>query len=126
MIMKRLGNLLLLLVLLSGLSACGGSSGGDAADVVERYLTAKVASDTDAMRPLLCSAMEAQLSREASSFATVEGARIEGMDCTANGETVTCTGKILAEYGLETTEFPLSAYSVVQEDGEWKWCGEAE
>jgi hypothetical protein len=21
--------------------------------------------------------------------------------------------------------FPLETYSVVQEDGEWKWCGEA-
>ena len=120
--MKRLGILLLLLVL----AACGGSGGGDAADVVERYLTAKVASDADAMRPLLCSALEAQLSREASSFATVEGARLDGMDCTANGSIVTCTGRILAEYGTETTEFPLSSYNVVQEDGEWKWCGEAE
>ena len=34
-------------------------------------------------------------------------------------------GKIVALYGAQQTEFPLTTYRVVQEDGEWKWCGEA-
>jgi hypothetical protein len=108
------------------LAACSTSGGGDPAKVVADYLTAKVASDEAAMRPLLCSAMEGDLTREASSFAGL-GARLENMTCTRDGEsnTVTCTGAIVATYGTEESEFPLASYSVVQEDGAWKWCGEA-
>jgi hypothetical protein len=105
------------------LAACAPSGGGDAAAIVEQYLTAKVAGDGDTVRALLCDALEAEAGREASAFAAVE-ARIEGMDCTAEGERVTCTGTIIALYGTEETEFPLGSYSVAQNDGEWKWCGE--
>ena len=61
-------------MLLAGflLAACAPASGGDPAKTVEQYLTAKVAGDETALRPLLCSAMEADLSREASSFAAVD------------------------------------------------------
>ena len=108
------------------LAACTSSGDSDPAQTVEQYLQAKVASDEEAMRPLLCSAMEADLTREASSFAGL-GARLENMTCTRDGEsnTVTCTGAIVATYGTEESEFPLESYSVVQEDGAWKWCGEA-
>ncbi len=108
------------------LAACSTSGGGDPAKTVADYLTAKVASDETALRPLLCSAMEADLAREASSFAGL-GARLEDMTCTRDGDanTVTCSGAIVATYGTEESEFPLSTYSVVQEDGAWKWCGEA-
>ena len=49
------------------------------------------------------------------------------MTCTREGDSnvVTCTGQIVATYGTEQTSFPLTSYTVVQEDGEWKWCGEA-
>ncbi len=108
------------------LAACAPSSGGDPAKTVEQYLTAKVAGDETALRPLLCSAMEADLSREASSFAAVD-AKLTDMSCTRAGDTdvVDCTGQIDATYGTEQTSFPLTSYTVVQEDGEWKWCGEA-
>lgn len=116
--------LLLGFALLAACSSAGGS--GDPAKTVADYLTAKVASDEAAMRPLLCSAMEADLAREALSFAGL-GARLENMTCTRDGEgnTVTCTGAIVATYGTEESEFPLATYSVAQEDGAWKWCGEA-
>ncbi len=123
--MKRLGLILLTLIM----AACStGATTDSAADVVESYLTAKIEGDREALRPLLCSAMESQFSREVTSFATVEGARIEDMQCTRQGDTdvVTCTGTIIATYGTETNQFPLSSYRVVQEDGEWKWCGESE
>jgi len=108
------------------LAACAGSSAGDPAAAVEQYLTAKVAGEGDTVRGLLCSAMEAAADREANAFASVTGAAIEGMDCARAGDSdiVTCTGTIKAVYGTEAAEFPLSAYKVVQEDGEWKWCGE--
>ncbi len=116
--------MILLLAIL--LAACAPASGGDPAQAVEQYLTAKVAGDETALRPLLCSAMEADLSREASSFAAVD-AHLTDMSCTRAGDTdiVDCTGKIDATYGTEQTSFPLTSYRVVQVDGEWKWCGEA-
>jgi len=114
----------LTLLLLVGCSSSGG--GSDPAEVVERYLQAKVSADANAMRGLLCSAMEANLSAEASSFAGLN-ARVEDMECSREGDTdtVTCTGNIVATYGNEESTFPLASYAVVQEDDEWKWCGEA-
>ncbi len=115
------------MVVLLTLAACTSSSeGGDPTKTVTQYLTAKVAGDEAALRPLLCSAMEADVALEASSFAAVD-AKLDGMSCThADGsDTVTCTGKIVVTYGTEDRDFPLSTYNVVQEDGQWKWCGEA-
>lgn len=119
-------------VLLGLLAACGGggsNSAGlpDPANTVERYLTAKVGRDIDTVRALLCSEMEGDLERESRTFDSVSDARLEGMACTAvDADTVSCEGRIVASYGTEETEFALSSYRVVEEDGEWKWCGEAE
>ncbi len=123
---ERSGALLRLVVMLGvALAACTSSGGGDPAKTVEQYLTAKVASDETALRGLLCSDLEVNLSIEASSFAGLD-AKIEGMSCQRQGDSdiVTCTGKIVATYGTEDTDFPLASYRVVQEDGQWKWCGE--
>jgi len=122
---------LTLFLLLCGvmlLAACGGSSGsGDPAQTVERYLQAKADGDADTIRALLCADMEQFLERESRTFDSVSGVHIEGMACTRDGssDVVRCEGKIVATYGTEDTEFPLTSYRVVQEDGEWKWCGEA-
>ncbi len=112
------------LVLLT-LAACAGNS-ADPADTVEQYITAKVAGDRDALQRLLCSNMEADLEREAMSVNGVD-ATVENMSCARDGDanTVTCSGAIVAVYAGENREFPLSTYNVVEEDGEWKWCGEA-
>jgi hypothetical protein len=117
--------LLLLLSLLFLVGCASGDAGaGDPVRVVERYLTAKVAGDGDTVRALLCSAMEADAGREATAFSAIE-ARIDNMQCArGEGDSVTCTGTIIALYGTEETTFPLGSYTVVQEDGEWKWCGE--
>ncbi len=116
-----------LLIALLMLAACAGSSNSsDPAQVVQDYLAAKVAGDNQTIQRLLCSSMESDLKREETSFSSID-ARIQGMSCQRQGDTdvVTCTGKILAVYGTETSEFQLTSYKVVQEDGEWKWCGEA-
>lgn len=98
-----------------------------AALAVEAYLRAKVAGDRDGVRDGLCSEMEDVLDRESLSFSGVE-ARIEGMVCEANADStvVTCAGEIIATYGGENRPIPLGAYRVVEEDGVWRWCGEAE
>ena len=109
------------------LAACGGGTAGDPAQTVEAYLQAKADGDAATIQQLLCSEMEGVLERESRAFESVSGVHIEGMTCTQEGDSdkVSCTGKIVATYGTEDTEFPLTAYRVVQEDGEWKWCGEA-
>ncbi|CAG0932084.1 hypothetical protein TFLX_02447 [Thermoflexales bacterium] len=109
------------------LAACGGgASGGEAAaQAVEAYLTAKVKVDQEGVRQRLCSEKEKDFETEATTFLGVTDPKIEGMQCTWLGDNkVKCAGKIVAQYGAETNEFPLVTYRVVQEDGEWKWCGE--
>ena len=108
------------------LAACAsGGAGGDPAETVERYLQAKIDSDRDTVQGLLCAEMERNLEREVASFSGVD-ARLEGMECTFDeaSSSATCTGEIIATYGTEARSFPLSTYRVVQEGGEWKWCGE--
>ena len=124
--MKKTVLFSLLLTLLI-LAACGGGTAGDPAQTVENYLQAKADGDADTIQQLLCSEMEGVLERESRAFESVTGVHIEGMTCTQEGdsEKVNCTGAIVATYGAEDTEFPLTAYRVVEEDGAWKWCGEA-
>ena len=121
-----------ILLLLLGLSlvlitACAGGA-GDPAQTVEDYLQAKIKGDGEALQGLLCSEMESVLERETHSFDSVSGVSIEGMACEfeEGTNTVRCDGTIVALYGTEESEFPLSAYRVVQEDGEWRWCGETQ
>ncbi len=123
--MKKVILLLLLMSLL--VIACSSTSGPDPAQTVERYMQAKADADVETISQLLCSDMEAVLERESRTFESVEGVRIEGMACQQVGESevVTCEGTIVATYGTEDTEFPLASYRVIEEDGEWKWCGEA-
>ncbi|MBK8989153.1 MAG: nuclear transport factor 2 family protein [Chloroflexi bacterium] len=124
---KRLIILLFAAVLLL-LAACGGGGEGDPAQTVEQYLQAKTTGDAETIRALLCADMEQFLERETRTFDSVSGVQIQDMACTRDGssDVVRCQGKIVATYGTEDTEFPLTNYRVVQEDGEWKWCGEAE
>ena len=128
--MKSVISLLsLFILLLVALVACGGAAPGvaDPAVTVERYLTAKVGRDADTVRALLCSEIEADLERETHTFDTVADARIEGLACEAvDADTVRCDGLIMASYGTEQTVFALGSYRVVEEDGEWRWCGEGE
>ena len=122
--MKKI--LLLSLLFILVLAACGGGTAGDPAKTVESYLQAKADGDAETIQQLLCSEMEGVLERESRAFESVSGVHIEGMACTdEGGGKVSCTGAIVATYGTEDTEFPLTAYRVVEEDGEWKWCGES-
>lgn len=106
------------------LVACGG---GDPAANVERYLQAKVEGDETTIRSLLCAEMEQFAEREIHTFDSVQDVTIADMVCTDAGDgRVTCQGEIQALYGTEETVFPLATYRVVEEDGEWKWCGETQ
>lgn len=114
---------LLLILTAVILAACASQS--NPANTVQQYLEAKIQGDRDTLAGLLCSEMEAELDREARTFDTVSDVRIEDMDCTFDGtDRVSCTGQIVATYGTQDTDFALTTYRVVQEGGEWKWCGE--
>ncbi len=129
--LKKLVFIFMLLAM--ALTACGG--GGTpaptgkpddaAARAVEAYITAKVNVDQAGVRKLLCSEKEKDLQTEATTFLGVTEPKLDGMACTSLSDNkVKCEGKIVAQYGTEKNEFPLVTYRVVQEDGEWKWCGE--
>ena len=128
--------LLTLIVLI--LAACGGNPANtpaapatatsvDSVKMIVKYLQAKITGDEQTIRSLLCAAMEKNLQQEATTFLGTSGVKFDGMVCMAGGAgKVTCQGKIVADYGQEKNEFPLGTYTVVQEDGEWKYCGEAQ
>jgi hypothetical protein len=124
---KRLLRLALLIVSFTIVLTACSNSGGDPAKTVEQYLQAKVEGNEQVIRQLLCTEKEADAFQEINAFTSVSGAHIEGMKCQRldDSDVVKCDGKIVATYGKEDTEFPLTSYRVVQEDGEWKWCGEA-
>jgi hypothetical protein len=108
------------------LMVAGCADEGDPAEAVENYLAARVEGDADGLRDLTCAARESEVEGLTISFANVD-ASLEGLSCSKRDDnTVTCAGNIVAVYNGENTEFPLGAYRVVKEDGEWKVCGEAE
>lgn len=126
------------------LTACNAGDTGDSSDgdnsaqsasdapaeAIENYLQARVASDVDGLREYSCADWESQVTLEANSFRGRE-AQLQDMSCstreTADGEgVVECEGVITASYQGEQSEFELGNYRVVEEDGAWKMCGEAE
>lgn len=123
--MKKIVVLALIILAAGGLAACNAGQ-GDPVETVENYLDAKVQGDAGVIAGLLCAEMESLIERESRTFSGVSDVTLENMSCTFDGEgLVTCDGRIVALYGTEETDFPLTSYRVVQEDGEWKWCGEA-
>jgi hypothetical protein len=132
--MNRTWLMLMLLVASVIFAACGGDSAptdspttqdDPAARAVEAYLNAKVAADRDAMIRLICSAREGEIDVTEMSFMGTQ-AVTEGMACSSNEDrtVVTCEGNIVASYGGESRTMPLTSYQVVEEDGQWRWCGQ--
>jgi len=142
--------LLSVILLLAGCNGDGGDSDSDdasdnitateevtnndgAAEAVINYLEAKVAGDEEGVASWICSEMEASIQAESLSFASVEASLSEDAACivesigdTVDGFTlVSCVGQIEAVYqGGEDRNFELTSYRTIEEDGEWRWCGE--
>jgi len=125
---KRLSvgfGLSVLLVILLG----GCAQAGDPGDAVVKYLQARAAADTNAIKSLSCAAWEGQAAAEADSFRSMQ-AKLDNVSCKASGmdgnyTTVTCIGNIVTTYNGEDRNRPIPSYRVTQEDGEWKVCGQA-
>ena len=112
------------------LIACQSSApSGDAAQVVQAYLQARVTSDLDKMINLSCGKWEAQARVEATSFKSMK-AELNSVTCqvsaSADGNAlVKCTGKIVTSYNGESRDLALdeNLFVLSPEDGEWRVCG---
>ena len=112
------------------LALCGGcSQAGDPGDAMVKYLQARAAADSTAIRSLSCAAWEGQAVLQADSFRSMN-AKLDNVSCKQSGTDgsatlVTCTGQIVTTYNGENRTWSLATYRMVQEDGDWKMCGEA-
>ena len=118
---------ILLIALL--LSACGASSNDAAAKTVEAYYQAVVVKDVDKAMSLSCADWESNAQMDVDSFQSVD-AELKDFSCTVSGEDgdytlVSCTGEISMSYNGEAQSLDLSTqtYQVVQEGGDWLFCG---
>ena len=121
-------NLVLLILLLSAVTACADSEDVPA-QIIERYHQALVEKDQERMLNLSCSAWETMALMELDSFMSVE-TKLVDLTCQSvssddSSAKVTCEGAISATYDGEAREFPLDiqTFLVIQEGGEWRMCG---
>ena len=119
-----------IVILFLALALVGCNNTSSPGRVIQQYLEARIASDVDQIRSLSCAALESKAILEASSFRG-RNAELQGVSCKEAGKEgdyviVTCEGKIVATYQGEKSEFPAGNYRTIQEDGEWKMCGEAD
>jgi len=110
------------------LSACSGNRSGPV-DAIQSYLQALVNKDTEHISTLACSAWEADARTELESMTAVT-VSLQDLNCQESGKDgdvtlVSCSGKIVANYGNEVLEIDLSErkYQAVYEAGEWRMCG---
>jgi hypothetical protein len=115
-------------LILAGCSTPG--SGSQPAGVVEAYFKALTIQDLNQMINLSCAAWEPKAKEQFDSFAAVK-LSLQDLHCQGNkqeGSTtlVTCSGKIIANYGAENLDIDLAGrtYQTVLENGEWRMCGE--
>lgn len=126
--MRRKIFILTILALLSALlSAC--ATAPQPASVVEEYLKALVAKDSNRLSALSCADWEADAQQTLDSFAGVQS-KLADLACKQTGTEgdnalVTCTGNIVATYNGENQNIDLSAstYVLVKQNDEWLVCG---
>jgi len=122
-----------LLLIIAGMALFLGACRSDDPDgpvlAVRAYLNGIVNQDENAMIAASCADWEAQARQEFTSFAAVRIA-LEGPSCSetsrqGNTAVVTCTGRIVANYGAEDLVIELAdrPYKVVRDAGEWRMCG---
>jgi hypothetical protein len=111
------------------LAGCMQDSDSRAPTAVIAYYQALVAKDYNRMVSNSCAAWETQAKTDYDSFAAVN-ATVKDISCKISNREddvriLTCTGKIIADYGNEVLEIDLSkqAYKVIKEAGDWRMCG---
>jgi hypothetical protein len=121
--------LLMLALLISAfiLASCGTNSTAQTA--IEGYLQALTSKNADQLANLSCADWESQAKTELESFGAVS-VTLDNPSCQESGKDgdytlVSCSGKIIANYGNEVLEIDLSerTYLAANEGGEWRMCG---
>lgn len=119
----------ILLPLSITLSGCKEGSSKNIPIVVVDYYHALINKDYPRMVSKSCAAWESQAKTEFDSFSAVS-AKIENLSCQVtsqegNVQIVSCSGKIIANYGNEILEIDLGKqnYRVIKESGDWRFCG---
>jgi hypothetical protein len=127
--MMKTSILLIFITLIGLVFLAGCNQEGDAAGSVLAYLEALAAREADTMASLSCANWEAQARTDLEAFSAVTVA-LEDASCAVSGEEgettlVSCTGKIIANYGNEILEIDLSerTYLAAFEAGDWRMCG---
>ncbi len=119
---------ILAMILMATLSSCTADRDG-AVKAIQAYLQALVNKDAESIATLSCANYEADARTELESFTAVS-VNLHDLDCKesgVDGETtlVSCSGKIIANYGNEVLEIDLAerTFQAVYEDGDWRMCG---
>jgi hypothetical protein len=117
---------MILTVMLAG---CAASASANPAQAVESYIKALVARDVNQVVNASCAAWEGDARQEFRAFDAVT-VTLENLSCQVSSQedqsaVVSCTGKIVANYGDEVLEINLADrdYHVLHEGGEWRMCG---
>lgn len=123
---KRVGIIISIVVISLLLVSCKQNS---APDSVLAYLQALTMRDENQLALLSCAAWEAQSKTELEAFSALT-VTLEDASCEQNGidgeyTLVSCSGKIVANYGNEILEINLAdrTYQAIYEGGEWRMCG---
>lgn len=110
------------------LAGCAGSGGG-AVQAVETYYRAILSQNAAQLKTVTCPAFQDKAQTELDSFQGVK-MELKGFSCKTAGQQgastlVKCDGKIVATYGSDSMDFPLSdrVHQVQNLDGGWKVCG---
>ncbi len=118
----------LIFILFVIIGACSGDK-DSAASAVESYIQALANGNADRLSTYSCASWEADAKNELASFAAVK-VTLNAMQCQESGKDgettlVSCTGKIVANYGNEVLDINLAdrTYKAVFENGEWRMCG---
>ncbi len=128
--MRKYRGLLLLVASILLFAGCSADNQDTAAaKVVASFYETIVSQERDRIGTIACVDWEKNALREVDAFMGVK-AELVDLSCTAkeitgDAGTVTCSGKISASYGNETTDFPLEGrvHTVVREQGDWRICG---
>jgi len=127
---RQVFNLIMMICISIGfLTGCQKQDQKPAARVVESYLQALVAEDSNRISNLVCKDWEEQAQTELDAFIGVK-ASLKDMTCDQTGNDgphilVQCKGTILATYNNENQELTLEGrtYRVIQDNGDWYVCG---
>ncbi len=125
--MKRL--ILLLIVTTLALAGCSSSAQSGALGAVQSYYQAIISQNADQLKNVTCPDFQETAQTELDSFQGVK-TELQGFSCQESGKEgnntlVKCSGKIVATYGSEKMDFPLSSrvHKVQNVNGSWKVCG---